>query len=66
VKGLCNQQLAGLWSIGISRVDEVDAELNGTSQNFAGVITIRRPTPNALAGDAHRAKAKPVDGKIAP
>ena len=66
MKGLCNQQLAGLWSIGVSCVDQVDAELNGTSQNFAGVITIRRPAPNALAGDTHRAKAKPVDRKIAP
>jgi hypothetical protein len=66
MEGLCNQELACLRSVGVSRVDQIDTELDGASQNFASVITIRRPTPNALAGDTHRTKAEPVDRKIAP
>ena len=66
MQGFCNQQFACFWSIGISRVDQVDAELDGTAQNFEGVSTISGPTPNALSSDTHRTKAKPVDRQIAP
>jgi len=45
VQGFCNEQLACFWSIGVSRVDQIDTELDGTSQNLEGVAAIRRPAP---------------------
>ena len=45
MQGFCNEQLACFWSIGVSRVDQIDTELDGTSQNFEGVAAIRRPAP---------------------
>ena len=47
------------------RVDEIDAQLDRTPQNLLRVLAIRRPTPDPLARQAHRAKAEAVDQKIA-
>jgi hypothetical protein len=47
------------------RVDEIDAQLDRTPQNFLRVLAIGRPTPDPLARQAHRAKTEPVDQKIA-
>ena len=66
MQSFCNQQLACFWSVGVGRIDQIDTELDGASQNFEGVAAISRPTPNTLSGNAHRAKAEPVDRKIAP
>src|SRR5207245_1676867 len=46
-------------------VDEVDAELDRTPEHAdRGVVVLRR-TPDALAGDAHRAEAETVHGQLA-
>ncbi len=47
------------------RVDEIDAQLDRTPQNFLRVLAIGRPTPDPLARQAHRLKTEPVDQKIA-
>ena len=47
------------------RVDEIDAQLDRTPQNFLRVLAIGRPSPDPLARQAHRPKTEPVDQKIA-
>src|SRR5438067_13826179 len=36
------------------RVDEIDAQLDRTPQNFLRVLAIRQPTPEPLARQPHR------------
>ena len=48
------------------RVDEIDAQLDRTSQNLLRVLAIRRPTPDPLARQAHRPKTEPVDQRSPP
>ena len=60
-----DEQFAYFRPISVGGVDQIHTELDGAPQNFECVIAIRRPTPNALPGDAHRAEAEPIDREIA-
>jgi hypothetical protein len=58
---LGDQLLAHVRTIGISRVYEVDAQLDGPAKNGErGVRVLGRP-PDSVTGDAHRAEAETVD-----
>jgi len=61
IQGLSDQFFADVWSVGIGRIDKVDAGCNGVTQHVLGNFAIGRRTPNALAGNAHRTEAEAVD-----
>jgi hypothetical protein len=61
-----NDKFACFRAVSIGGVDEIDAELDCATQNFPGVISIGRPTPDSGARQAHRAKPKAIHGQIAP
>ena len=61
----CYEQFACFRSVGIGRVDQVHTEFNCAPENFKRVGPVRRPSPNSVPGDPHRAKAEPVDRQIA-
>ena len=65
MKRLGDQQFAGFRPVSIGRVDQVHTEFDRASQNFERIVAVSRPTPNAFAGDAHRAKAEAIDREIA-
>jgi len=56
-----NEKLVRFWTVSIGCVDEIDAKLDGTPQNFLRALAIRRPTPDPLACQSHRPKPEPVD-----
>src|SRR6266496_6333712 len=60
-----NEELVRFRTVSIGGIDEIDAQLDRAPQNFLRVLAIRRPTPDPLARQAHRAKPEPVDQKIA-
>jgi hypothetical protein len=53
-----DQGLTDIWAVRIRGVDQRRSKLDRTSQHSFGCITIGRLAPNALARDAHRAKAE--------
>ena len=61
---LGNDALAHPGAIGISRVDEVDSELDRSPKYSNRLAAILWLFPNSLAGNSHRAEAEPVDGKV--
>ena len=65
MKRFRDKQFARFGPIGVSRIDQIDTELDGPPQNFERVVPIRRLTPNVFAGDAHRPEAKSIDREIA-
>ena len=52
-------------AIGVRRVNEVDADLDGALQDAPRFCRVFRVAPDALAGDPHGAEAHAVDGQIA-
>jgi hypothetical protein len=56
-----NELLTYVRAVGVSRVDEVDAELNDPAQYGSGLVAIRRVAPDPSTGDPHRSEAQPVD-----
>ena len=62
---LGDEQFAYVRTVSVGGIDEIHAELDGPAQNFPRVLSIGRPTPYPLARQAHRAKAKPINRKIA-
>jgi hypothetical protein len=60
-----DERFACLRTISIGRVDQVDTELDRAAQNLEGIGAIGGPAPDALAGDAHGAKAETIDEEIA-
>ena len=65
VEGLGDQVLAHLGAVGVRRVDEVDAELDGSAQHGDRLVVGRRRAPNARAGKAHGAEAEAADTAVA-
>ena len=65
MKRFRDEQLVHFRSVSIGRIDEIHAKLERATQNFFCILSIGRPTPYAVARQAHRAIAKPVYGKIA-
>src|SRR5690242_3601348 len=65
VKRLVNEFLADIRPVGIGRVDERYTEGNGAPQHANCLIEVAGWTPDARAGDAHRAEAKPHNRPLA-
>src|SRR5882672_9675577 len=59
-----DQFFADIRTIGVSRVDEIDSQLNGSSKysNCGGGIL--RWSPDSVARNAHRPESKAVDDKF--
>ena len=57
---LGDQFLADLRAVGVGGVDQVDAELERAAQDREGFLVVGRRSPDALAGDPHRAEAQPA------
>ncbi|AEI38419.1 hypothetical protein [Zymomonas mobilis] len=52
-------------SVGVHRVNEIDAEFGQAPQCTDDLVVIGRQPPYALDGDTHRVETKPVDTEIA-
>ena len=61
---LRNDSLTHFGAIGISRVDEVDSELDRPPEYSNRLTPVLRLFPDPLAGYSHRPKAKPMDAKV--
>ena len=64
VQRLADQFLADVGAVRVGGVEEVDAEVGGPAQDGHRLRTARRVTPDALAGDLHRAVAEAVDLQV--
>jgi hypothetical protein len=62
---LRDEALAHERSVRVGGVDQVDAELDRASQHRDRLVVVRRFTPDARTGDAHRAEPESVHGKVA-
>jgi hypothetical protein len=65
MKRLRDQQFADFGAVSVGGVDKVHTELDDPTQNFERIFSISRPTPDAFAGDPHRAKAESINREIA-
>src|SRR5262245_21595833 len=65
VESFGDEQFACVWTVSIGGIDQVHAELDCTPENFQRILSIGGPTPNALPSNAHRAKAKSINGEVA-
>ena len=57
-EGFADEALGDFGAVGVGGVDEVDAEFDGASEDPCAVLRVFGLTPDALAGDAHGAKAE--------
>src|SRR5206468_12934552 len=64
IKRFCDKQFISFGSVSIRRIDQVCAELDGSSQYFERILAIRRPTPYPLACQPHRAKSHSINRQI--
>ena len=62
---LGDQLLAYLRAVGLGRIDQIDAELDGAAEHGQRLFAIARRSEDAVAGDPHRAEAEAVDREIA-
>ena len=62
VERLEDQAFAHFGAIGVSRVDEVDAHVDGTAQHGEAGRPVGRLVPHARSADLHGAVAESVDG----
>ena len=60
VQGFRDQLLADVGPVRVGRVDQRHAELNRAPKHRQRLIVVTRRPPDALTGDPHRAKPKPV------
>ena len=63
-EGLTNEPFGDVGAVGVGGVDEVDAELDGAAEDFAGVFGVIGLAPDASADDAHGAEAEAMDGEV--
>lgn len=64
VKSLADEVVGHKRTVGVGGVDEVDAQLDGTSQYTNCVLGIPRGTPHAGARELHHAIAQSVNRKV--
>src|SRR5438093_10765193 len=64
VKGLADQFLRHIGTVTVGRVDEVDADLVKPAQRPRRCTTVRSPTPDARAGETHRAEPETVTSGV--
>jgi hypothetical protein len=62
---LVDQQFRHVGSVGVGRVDKVDAEIGQALERAQHFRAVGRRAPNALAGDAHGAEAQAIDLDVA-
>jgi len=65
MQGLSDEFFADIGAVRIGGVNEIDAELDGAAQNGYGRLAVLGRAPDAIAGDAHGAKAEAMDGELA-
>ena len=64
VKRFLQIVLGNIGAVGIGRIDEVYAEFRDTAEGAQAFFAICRLAPDALARNAHGAKAQPVYGDV--
>src|SRR6267143_931883 len=64
MKRLGDETLANFGAVGIGGVDEIDSQLDRASQDCDRLGMIVRFSPDAIAGELHRAEAESVNGNI--
>jgi hypothetical protein len=65
VEGFRDEFFRDVGAVGVCRVDEVDAELDGAAEGRDAGVAICGRSPDAFAGDAHGSVAETVDGEFA-
>ena len=61
---LRDQLLAHFGPVGVGGVDEVDVQLDDAAQHRDRAVAVLRLSPDALAGDPHRAVAQAAHGHV--
>jgi len=61
---LGDELLGDVGAVGLGGVDEVDTELGEPLEHGDGLVVVGRRSPDALAGDAHRAEAEAGDLEV--
>src|SRR5271169_1426422 len=59
-----DQFFADIGTIGISSIDEVDSQFNGSAENGYRHLAILRWTPDSFAGKAHGSETKAIDSEF--
>src|ERR1700722_6823733 len=59
-----DQLFADMGTVGISRIDEIDSQLNGSAENGDRRGTVLRWTPDSVARQAHRSETKAIDSEF--
>ena len=65
VESLGDESLAHLGAVGVGGVDEVDVELERSTQNPLRLLAIGRISPDTWSRNAHCTVTQPVDGQVA-
>src|SRR6266566_3357502 len=62
---LGDETLGNYGTVGVGRIDEIDSQVHCTSQDSDRLGMVGRFSPDARAGELHRAKTEPANGNIA-
>src|SRR6266446_1151747 len=62
---LGDETLGNYGPVGVGSVDEIDSQFHCTSQNVDRLGMIGRFSPNARAGELHRAEAESANANVA-
>ena len=65
VEGLGDQELAHLRAVRVGRVDEIDAQFDGTAQDPERVLPVVRPPENPRTAKPHGTKAEAANLYVA-
>src|SRR6266699_3833735 len=64
VERFCNEQFTYLWPIGISSIDQIDAQFKGAAQDCDSLLLIRWWSPDAWTCEAHSTEAQTIDLEV--
>ena len=64
VQRLAQQVLGHVGTVGVGGVEEGDPDLDGPAQHADRLVVVPRRSPDALAGQLHRAVAEAYDGQV--
>src|SRR5450432_4358544 len=59
-----DQHFAHFSTVGVRRIDEINAHVDRALQHLLRFLPILRPTPNAVARNSHRSETQSIDWKI--
>jgi len=65
VQRLADEPLGDARAVGVRGVDDVHAQFVRPAEDVARVLLVVGRADDVLAGESHRAEAKPVDGQLA-